>query len=148
MKQIIAILISVLLISCGTYSDDQIKEFDTEIKNYISTKNLDFEASSSGLYYKIIEEGEGDNIQLNDYVTFEYVGKLLNGSEFDNTKNEPVKLKVSELIQGWKEMMVSVKPGAEVEMLIPPHLGYGTNDLDKIPPSSILYFQVKVLDVE
>lgn len=149
MKKLITFFaLTAFLMSCGTYSEEQIKTFDTEIQNYIAKNKLDFESSSSGLYFKIIEEGEGENIQLNDYVTFEYSGELLDGSEFDNTKGEPIQLKVSELIQGWKEMMVSMKAGGEVEMLIPPHLGYGTNDLDKIPANSILHFNVKVIAVD
>lgn len=148
MKKMMLFFLALILLSCGTYSDEQIKSFNTEIQRYISKNQLEFESSSSGLYYKIFEEGEGEFIKLNDYVSLEYEGKLLDGTEFDNTKDEPIELKVSDLIQGWKEMMVSLKPGSEVEMIIPPHLGYGTNDLEKIPPNSILFFHVKVLDVK
>ena len=49
-------LFTSLLYSCSTYSDEEILNFDKEIKEHIQEKSLDFEKSGSGLYYKIIHK--------------------------------------------------------------------------------------------
>ena len=95
------------------------------------------------MYYHIYDKGEGENIQLTDSVTFTYKGTLLNGTVFDNQK-KPVTFKVKDLIAGWKEIMLKLKTKSKVLLVMPPLLGYGTHDLEKIPPNSILVFQMEI----
>ena len=44
--------------------------------------------------------------------------------------------------------MLELKPGAKVQMIVPPSLAYGNRDLDDIPPNSILYFEMEIKNVE
>ena len=149
MKTILSLLLLVFcLSSCGdTYSDAQLKDFDTKIKKYLNKENIECERSSSGLYYKIIEEGEGRKIQYNDIVSFKYTGRLLNGKMFNDQK-DPVEFEVSKLIGCWKEMMLNLKPGGKAYLVSPPQLGYATHQLNDIPPNSILVFELEVLAVK
>ena len=149
MKTIFSLLLLGLsLSSCGdTYSEDQIKGFDSKIASYIKKNNIECQKSSSGLYFKIIEEGEGRNIQYSDIVSFKYTGRLLNGKLFDDRK-DPVKFEVSKLIGCWKEIMLNLKPGGKAYLISPPQLGYGTHKLDDIPKNSILIFEMEVVGVE
>lgn len=141
-------IIGVLVItsSCKTYSDDDLKVFDKEIETYIKSKNLDLKRSESGLYFTIIEEGEGDEILYSNNVSFTYKGTLLNGNVFDEQK-EPVSFKVNQLIGAWKEIMLDLKKGGKAFLIAPPQLGYGDRELDKIPANSILVFEMEVTDV-
>ena len=141
-------IMGVLVISssCKTYSDDDLKVFDKEIEAYIKSKNLDLERSESGLYFTIIEEGEGDEILYSNNVSFTYKGTLLNGIVFDE-QNEPVTFKVNQLIGAWKEIMLDLKKGGKAFLITPPQLGYGDRELDKIPANSILVFEMEVTDV-
>jgi FKBP-type peptidyl-prolyl cis-trans isomerase FkpA len=41
-----------------------------------------------------------------------------------------------------------VKKGGKIRLIIPPTLGYGSQNRVKIPPYSILDFDVEVLDVK
>lgn len=141
-----SIILITSLISCSTYSKDELTHFDSEIKNYIQKNKLDLKRSSSGLYYHIIKHGEGDFIQLTDSVSFTYEGKLINGEIFDK-QSKPITFNVKDLIAGWKEIMTKLKPGAKVFLIIPPHLGYGTHDLDDIPASSSLIFNMEIINV-
>jgi len=138
---------ALLFASCQTYSEQQIESFDKEIQKYIKKKKLDLDASPSGLYFKVTKEGEGKFINYTDSVTITYTGKLLNGRIFDYTKT-PRKFAVRELLIGWKEALLSCKKNSEVIMIIPPQLGYGDHKLDDIPQNSVLYFEMKVLDVK
>ena len=147
MKSLIFILLSIALFGCKTYSSDDLNSFDKKIKAYEKKHKLNFYRSESGLYYKIENIGKGDYIKYSDNVSFIYTGKLLNGSTFDR-QTKPVTFKVNELILGWKEIMLELKPGAKVKMIIPPSLAYGDHDLDDIPSNSILYFEMEIKDVE
>ena len=142
-------IISIVFSSCKTYSDEDHSTFNLKIKNYLSkSKQKDFEKSESGLYFKIIKEGNGEFIKLTDEVSFNYVGKLLTGKIFDGEhKKNPISFKVADLIEGWKEGMLYLKKGGKAKLIIPPYLGYGDYDLEKIPPHSVLVFEVEVVDV-
>lgn len=148
MKLLIAFLAVVLLSACGaTYSEEEKSSFDTQIETYLKKKNLVCERSSSGLYYKIIEQGEGRKIKYNDKVAFTYTGELLDGTVFDKRK-KPVEFDVDVLIAAWKEIMLELNEGGKAFLVAPPHLGYGTHELDDIPPNSILVFTLEVKDVK
>ncbi|MFK7787538.1 MAG: FKBP-type peptidyl-prolyl cis-trans isomerase [Crocinitomicaceae bacterium] len=139
-------LISVLLVSCDSYSDQELTKFDKKIGKYLKRKNIQCEKSASGLYYKILDEGEGELIQFTDKVMVTYKGTLLNGNVFDE-QTEPIELPVSEQMNAWKELMLQLKKGSKAYMVAPPQLGYGEYTVDKIPSNSILVFELEVVDV-
>lgn len=139
-------VISTLLASCGSYSDQELSEFDQEIQKYMKSNKIDCEKSASGLYYKIIEEGDGDFIQFTDKVLVKYKGSFLGGKVFDEQK-EVIEMAVSEQINAWKELMLQLKKGSKAYMIVSPQLGYGEYKVDKIPPNSILVFELEVVDV-
>ena len=149
MKQLNFLLfavLSTLLFSCGSYSEEELSEFDQEIEKYMKSNKIDCEKSASGLYYKILEEGEGDFIQFTDKVSVKYKGTLLGGEKFDE-QTEAIEMPVSAQINAWKELMLQLKKGSKAYMIVPPHLGYGEYKVDKIPSNSILVFELEVVDV-
>ena len=139
-------LVSTVLFSCGSYSDEELNEFDATIQKYMKSNHIDCEKSESGLYYKIIEEGEGDFIQFTDRVSVKYKGTFIGGEKFDE-QTEPIEMAVTEQINAWKELMLQLKKGSKAYMIVPPHLGYGEYEVDKIPSNSILIFELEVVDV-
>ena len=148
MKQLILLFLGALIFSsCSTYNDDQLDSFDKQIKDYLSKKKIDCQRSESGLYYKILDEGEGNLIRFQDYVSFTYKGEFLSGEVFDDQK-EPVEFEVRQLIGAWKEIMTELKPGAKVFLVAPPSLGYGDRQLDDIPANSILVFNMEIVGVK
>lgn len=148
MIRILSILsIGLVLLSCGeTYSKEEKTDFDKRIERYVKKKNIKCTRSSSGLYYKIVDPGEGDLIKLKDRVSFTYKGTFLNGKGFDE-RQEPVEFSVQTLIGAWKEVMLYLRPGGKAFIVTPPQLGYGEHDLDDIPPNSILVFELEVKSV-
>lgn len=148
MMKLLGILLGVaVLFSCSTYSDEQKNEFDTKIEKYLKKKGIKCERSDSGLYYKIINPGEGELIQYKDVVSFTYTANLLNGKLVDQ-KEEPIEYPVEELIGAWKEIMMKLRPGGKAYLVAPPQLGYGEHKLDEIPPNSILIFEMEVTAVK
>lgn len=105
----------------------------------------------SGLQYKELRAGEGKSPSLDDRVTVQYRGTLIDGSEFDSTytRGKPANLDVKRVIRGWREGLQLMKEGAKWELYIPPELGYGKSGRDqRIPPNSALIFELELLAVE
>lgn len=114
-------------------------------------KRKDVIALESGLQYRVITPGKGDAPKATDTVTTHYVGKLINGQEFDSSRarGEPVKFVVNGVIPGWTEALELMKPGAKWELFIPPKLAYGEHGIGQvIGPNSTLIFEVELLNVE
>jgi len=140
------LFLGIILASCTTYSEDEKNEFDERIEKYLKKKKIKCKRSSSGLYYKIVDPGEGELIKLKDRVQFTYKGTFLNGKVFDE-QTEPVEFDVQSLIGAWKEVMLYLRPGGKAFLVTPPQLGYGEHDLDDIPPNSVLVFELEVKSV-
>lgn len=106
--------------------------------------------TASGLQYAIIKQGEGDSPTDEDVVEVHYVGKLLDGTVFDSSRErgEPAKFPVNGVIPGWSEGVKLMKPGAVYMLYIPPDLGYGNQKNGPIPAGSALIFEVELLSVE
>ena len=147
MKLILFFIACITLTACSTYSEDDKSNFDQQIEKYLKKNNKKCKRSSSGLYYTIIEQGEGRKIKYNDIVSFTYKGELLDGTVFDK-QTKPIEYKVDVLIAAWKEIMLELNEGGKAFLVAPPHLGYGTHELDDIPPNSILVFTMEVKEVK
>jgi FKBP-type peptidyl-prolyl cis-trans isomerase FkpA len=148
MKFIVVLLaFFFMLTACETYSEEDKLAFDKEIKAYLKKKNLDLNKTSSGLYKKIKSNHQGEFIQYTDSVSITYTGKLLNGKIIDH-QIKPKTFAIRDLIAGWKEVLMSSRKNDEIVMVVPPQLGYGDRQLDDIPMNSILYFEMKIVDVK
>lgn len=108
--------------------------------------------TASGLQYKILAAGDkkAPAITATDNVTVDYRGKLINGTEFDSSysRGMPATFPVNGVIKGWQEALVMMKPGAKWQLFVPPELAYGARGQPKIPPNSLLIFEVNVISAE
>lgn len=107
--------------------------------------------TSSGLEYTITEKGSGKKPQAGDKVVVHYTGKLTNDTVFDSSvkRGEPFtfKLGAGQVIKGWDEAFQLLQVGDKATIKFGPELGYGAQDMGKIPPNSTLIFDVELLDV-
>lgn len=107
-------------------------------------------ALPDGLQYKILKAGTGPKPKLDDKVKVHYVGKLLNGQEFDNSlkRGEPLDIDVSGVIKGWTEALQLMPVGSKWQLFIPSSLAYGDRQAGPdIKPGSTLIFDVELLDI-
>jgi FKBP-type peptidyl-prolyl cis-trans isomerase len=106
--------------------------------------------TASGLQYEVVTQGTGIKPTANDTVVAHYAGKLIDGTEFDNSykRGQPITIPASSVIKGWTEALQLMPIGSKYRLYIPYQLGYGLNEAGAIPPGSVLIFDVELLDVK
>jgi len=107
--------------------------------------------TASGLQYKILKEGNGPIPTAKDRVSVLYVGKLIDGTEFDRSgrrNSRTTTFGVNQVIKGWSEALTMMPVGSEWELYIPQELAYGASNMDVIKPYSTLIFKVTLVDIE
>lgn len=107
--------------------------------------------TASGLQYQFIKKGEGAMPKPTDQVKVDYVGTLIDGTEFDSSikRGEPVVFGVNQVIPGWSEALQLMPVGSKVKLAIPANLAYGEQGvMPKIEPNAVLLFEVDLLGIE
>lgn len=105
----------------------------------------------SGLQYRVITEGKGKMPKATSTVTANYVGKLIDGTEFDSSfkRGSPSTFPVNRMIKGWIEALPLMKEGSKWELVIPPSLAWGEAGAGGvIPPNATVIFEVELLAVK
>lgn len=109
------------------------------------------QTTSSGLQYLVVKSGNGPSPKATDKVKVHYIGKLLNGTEFDNSykRNQPAVIQLNSVIKGWTEALQMMKVGDSWKLFISPELGYGDVGAGEvIPPGSLLIFDVELVGID
>jgi FKBP-type peptidyl-prolyl cis-trans isomerase FklB len=103
------------------------------------------ESLPDGLQYIVITNGTGAMPGVNDTVTVNYRGTLIDGKEFDSGTHE---FRVGGVIRGWTEALQKMPVGSKWKLFIPSDLAYGERGNRGIPPNSALIFEVELLDAK
>lgn len=129
-----------------------------EVKTLVETMLAEYKAGSlgsklqkskTGLEYVIIAPGEGESLERGEPALTHYYGCLkADGNMFDNSfeRGAPASFTVGQLVPGFNEGMMLLKPGGKALLFLPANLGYGSRVMadGKIPPNSDLVFYVEV----
>ncbi len=134
------------------YLDTLYKREQESISKYLKDNNYNVEPTKSGLYKIVMREGTGDITASGRNVKLHYIGKLLDGREFDNSyeRNIPLSTTIGAgmLISGFDEGVASMRKGEKCRLIIPSSLGYGISGTSGIPPFSTLVFDVELLEIK
>ena len=152
MKSTLLALISLLFVSCLSDKEaskpvDYTVQKEKEIVDYIANNNLTATKTDSGLYYVVKEVGTGVQPTTSSNVTVAYKGCFTNGNIFDKSDSAGISFGLNQVIKGWTEGIPYFKEGGNGVLLIPSHLGYGSNGSGPIPGGSVLIFDVKLIKV-
>ncbi len=113
-----------------------------------------FEQTNSGLRYKITHKSNsGKKPQKGKNVSVHYVGKLADGTIFDNSygRGEPIEfpIGVGYVIPGWDEGIQLLEEGDKATFVIPSYLAYGESGAGGvIPPNANLIFDVELVKAD
>jgi peptidylprolyl isomerase len=143
------------IIICGVISTSSFAQKKESKQKEPAKQNMKLEteySTPSGLKYTFKQFGKGAQAKPGDNVSVHYVGKLVDGKQFDSSRdrNQPFKfpLGAGRVIKGWDEGVALMHVGDKVMFTIPPQLGYGDRAMgDQIPANSTLNFEVELLDI-
>ncbi len=113
-------------------------------------KRPEVKTTASGLQYEIVSSGPegGKKPAPSDRVQVRYKGTLVDGTEFDASKDAPAEFGVTQVIKGWTEALQLMKEGDKFKVYIKPELGYGeAGSPPKIPANALLVFEVELVKV-
>ena len=106
--------------------------------------------TESGLRYrKVSGRASGPHPAATDTVTIHYVGRFIDGAEFDSSvaRGEPATFPLPRLIRGWQEGVPMMAVGDRYEFAIPYTLAYGYAGRGPIPGGATLLFTIDLIAI-
>jgi FKBP-type peptidyl-prolyl cis-trans isomerase len=105
----------------------------------------------SGLRYVVRQEGRGDPPSRGASISAHYEGRFLaTGRKFDSSydRGQPFRFLVGtgQVIKGWDEAFLAMRPGEKRLLIVPWWLAYGAEGRGPIPPRATLLFEVERVD--
>lgn len=148
MKYWILLCMAIAMISCEEKQQQQnvdwVEVDDKIIQDYLADNNISAEKHTSGLYYRITEEGNGQHPNGTSFVKVNYKGYLTDGSVFD--QNNGIEFTLNSVIQGWQIGIPLLSKGGSGQLFIPSYLAYGRQARPGIPANSVLIFDVDLIN--
>lgn len=106
--------------------------------------------TASGLQYRVIKAGNGTRPFLNNTVSVNYRGTLLDGTEFDaSPEGQPAQLVVAQTVPALKEALQSMPVGSHWELAVPASLAYGDRGTGTdVGPNQVLLFDIELVGIK
>ncbi len=102
---------------------------------------------SDGVLMSELRPGNGAKPKADGRVQVRYVGKLPDGTVFDQN-DQPQWFKLGSVIEGWQAALPEMASGSKYRLVIPSALAYGADGAgDLIAPWTPLVFEIELLDV-
>jgi FKBP-type peptidyl-prolyl cis-trans isomerase len=111
----------------------------------------DLQSTDSGLYFKVVEPGEGNRPSLTDTVLVHYKGTRIDGTTFDSSydRGEPATFPLNGVVAGFGEGLTKIAAGGKIILYIPSDLGYGNTPRPggEIQPGDTLVFECELIEI-
>lgn len=159
----LAIFGLIALHSCEKEVSEREADELLRLEAYMSIHYPDLEPTESGLYYIIIEQGEGDFPAKDDYLLFDFTGRNLDDMVFETTDKStayihdlytktkryaPKYLKYQDearpMIKGMEEGLSYLREGGKARFIMPSKLAYGSNQYNGLYAYSSVIFDVEL----
>lgn len=121
-----------------------------QLQDSLTAYGINATAAPSGFFYKINNGGSDPFISnLCSNITLTYKGTFFNGTVFDSTAiGSFANFQLGQLIVGWQKGVPLVKKGGDIDLYIPPSLGFGAGARPGLPANSYLVFNVHIVDIQ
>ncbi len=132
---------------------DSVEQFQIDkkiIEKALASGTTDVNQNIQGVYYRITEPGTGKQFTVNDSITARYQLRVFGTSEvISGSATESYTFLLKGLIKAWQLAVPLVKTGGKIKLVIPSGLAYSIRTRGaKIPPNTILEFEIEVLDAK
>lgn len=124
--------------------------FSQDLQTYFQENGLDPESSSDNFFFTIEKKGKGRKAKSGDYVKISYKGMLLDGTVFDESKDDPFVFRLGhhQVIKGWDIGLEKFKEGGKGFLFVPSEMAYGKERMSNmIPPNSDLIYEIELLEI-
>lgn len=118
---------------------------------YSRRKGWDMEIDSTGMLYQIYSQGTGAKAEQLKFISLNYKVSLLDGTVcYTSDSTGSLNFRI---LQGGKESgleygVLKLREGDKARFIMPPYLAHGIlGDENKIPPRSIIVYDVEVIKV-
>lgn len=122
------------------------------IRAYIKRHNWTMKETESGLWFGIYKNGNGTKPMKGFRVTLKYKVELIDGTfcySSDSSGYKQFYIGSANIEAGLDEGMLYMHQGDAARFILPPHLAHGSmGDNNRIPPRSIILYDVELLKVE
>ncbi len=122
------------------------------VEKYIARHNWEMTETESGLLYMIYAKTNDTEVKSGDVVEFSFKTSLLNGDvlyDSDATGNRKMTIDRNQEESGLNEGLKLMKKGEKAYFILQPHLAFGVaGDSYKIPPYSVLVYDIEVVDIK
>ena len=160
MRLLLAVAVGLTLLFLHGCSETlvNIEAEDNKVKTSVGSAFLEKNSSrpkvvttTSGLQYIVLKQGSGIKPSLSSTVVTHYQGEFVDGTVFDSSRQRgaPATFPVTGVIKGWTEALQLMSEGSYWRLFIPPELAYGERGTagGRIPPNSVLIFDIELLEV-
>jgi FKBP-type peptidyl-prolyl cis-trans isomerase FkpA len=136
------------VLGAGTPSNPAAESFAASLAVDLSSASR----TESGVYYRDVRVGTGDQAAAEDQVTITYAGYLKDGTLF-GSQSTPASFSLSIFVQGFRDGVVGMRGGGVRKLIIPSALGYGWQGRKDatgkliIPRNATLVFDVELFAV-
>ena len=93
-------------------------------------------------------KGKGAKVGEHQTISANYTGWLASdGKQFDSSwdRGQAADFSLDQVVKGWQQGLAGHTVGSQVLVIVPPDLGYGTQEKSGIPANSTLIFVVDIL---
>ncbi len=136
------------------------------IEAFVVNNNLEAQTTDEGLYYVVLQQGNGVSPKSGDEVFLEYSMSLLDGTLIDTSSEALAResdmfnpnrvygarsfiLGDKEILEGWTIGMPKFSKGAKGKLLIPSALAYGPSGYgSQIGPNTVIVFELELVDIK
>ncbi len=125
---------------------------DERIKRFIERHGWKMTRSPRGYWYEIWHHGDGPRVSEGKEVVLEYTLRLLDGSKcYTSAEKGPLTFTVGhgQVVAGLDQAVRLLRQGDKARIILPPFLAYGVpGDRDKVPPRSVIVYELQVKEVK
>lgn len=124
---------------------------DAKLNEYFTKTKQHPVADSTGLY--ILSQSKGNGQSIFDYasVSVNYVGRLLDGTEFDNTYKTGIPMEYipgnsGQLLKGLEIIAGRLQIGGKAKLIVPSRLAFGNDGSSTglIPPFTPVIYEIEI----
>ena len=154
-----AVAAVVFLSACDLSTEPNVPSpVDPAVDTYATSLGVNIASmtkTASGLYYKDKTVGAGDVVAaVNDSIKADYILWLTNGTKVDSSidNGTPIEFRIgdTDVIPGFSEGFVGLKPGGRRQLVIPTQLAWGSRGSTApgkptVQPNANVVFEIKFL---